>query len=303
MSSKLTIPISGLAGALACLVLWSLLESHSKASPETLTIVRDVVYAEYGQRQLKLDIYLPHESERRAALPGVLVVHGGGWETGTKEDVGFVAGRLASNGFVAVSIDYRLSSEAPFPAAVHDVKAAVRWMRAHGARYGIDPNLIGAVGGSAGAHLVAMLATSSGVEALEGDGGNTGVRSDVQAVVAMGGAYDLRVREGVTWEFTQAVTEFMGGPLDARADALNAASPVTHVSGDAAPILLLHSRTDPLAPFAQAVEMEQRYRHSRARAVLRPVDAPSIHAFWADPRYFPETGNLILEFFQRVLQG
>jgi pectinesterase len=90
-------------------------------------------------------------------------------------------------GVVAASIEYRTSDEAKFPAAVQDVKTAVRWMRAHAVEYGINPDAIGAIGGSAGAHLVAMLATSGGVTELEGVGGNPGTSSDVQAVVAMGG--------------------------------------------------------------------------------------------------------------------
>ena len=97
--------------------------------PTTVQIVRDIVYAEYGERRLKLDVYLPQESRQVGGAPGLLVVRGGSWRSGDKEDYGYIAGQLAKEGFVAASIEYRTSAEAKFPAAVHDVKAAVRWMR------------------------------------------------------------------------------------------------------------------------------------------------------------------------------
>src|SRR3982751_1332915 len=135
-------------------------------------IIHDVVYAEYGERRLKLDLYLPPGLDPASPVPGVIAVRGGGWREGDKEFFGYIAGNFAMEGFATASIQYRTADEAQFPAAVHDVKAAVRWMRAHAREYGIDPDAIGALGGSAGAHLVAMLATSGGVKGLEGNGGN-----------------------------------------------------------------------------------------------------------------------------------
>ncbi len=141
--------------------------------PPSVRVVRDIPYATYDTRELRLDLYLPPGSDDRRAMPGVIVVRGGGWRSGDKDAFAFIAGQLAKEGFVAASIEYRTSSEAKFPAAVHDVKAAVRWMRARAATYGIDPNAIGAIGGSAGGHLVALLATSGGVSELEGSAGRT----------------------------------------------------------------------------------------------------------------------------------
>jgi pectinesterase len=155
-------------------------------------VVHDLIYVGYGERQLKLDVYRPPKSLEAGAVPGIIVVRGGAFHQGDKVFFGYIAGALAMEGFVAASIEYRTSDEAKFPAAVQDLKAAVRWMRAHAADYGVNPDAIGAIGGSAGAHLVAMLATSGGVRELEGAGGNPGISSDVQAVVAMGGAYNLQ---------------------------------------------------------------------------------------------------------------
>jgi len=246
------------------------------------------VYAEYDHRRLKLDVYRPPESLQQGAVPGVLAVRGGKWQQGDKEFFSYIAGQLAMEGFVTASIEYRTADEAKFPAAVEDVKAAVRWMRTHAAEYGADPHAIGAIGGSAGAHLVAMLATTTSGE--------------VQAVVAMGGAYNLESRAGVGPEFISAVTEFIGAPLETHAEAVAAASPVRQVSSRSAPLLLLHSPTDPVAPFAQSVEMEQAYRRAGTPVVLKAIDAPGIHGFWGDPRYFPEALRQAVEFFRRHLK-
>ena len=249
-------------------------------------IARDLVYVEYGQRQLKLDVYRPPEGSQLGPVPGIVAVRGGGWREGDKEFFGYIAGQLAVQGFVAASIEYRTVDEAKFPAAVDDVKAAVRWMRSHAAEYGADPLAIGAIGGSAGAHLIAMLAASG----------------DLDAAVAMGGAYDLAsLLDGRNREVIRTVTDFIGAPIEAHAETLAAASPIRHVSSRSAPLLLLHSPTDPIAPLAQAVEMERAYRRVGATAVLKTIDAPDVHGFWGDPRYFPQALAEAVKFFHRYL--
>ena len=262
--------------------------------PATVRVTHDVVYAEYGQRRLTLDVYLPPQSGQRGPVPGIVVVRGGGWRSGDKEAFGFIAGQLAKEGFVAASIEYRTSAEAKFPAAVQDVKAAVRWIRAHAAEYGVDPSAIGALGGSAGAHLVALIGTSAGVKDLEGTGGSSGTSSQVQAVVAMACVCNLERKDA-------AVTDFIGAPLEAHADAIKAGSPITHVTSRSAPLLLLHSQTDPVVPFGQSVEIEGLYRRAGALVSLKSIEAPNTHAFWNETRYFPEVLRLAVDFFRANL--
>ncbi|MES2696204.1 MAG: SMP-30/gluconolactonase/LRE family protein [Verrucomicrobiota bacterium] len=149
----------------------------------------DVVYARYGERELKLDLYRP--KERGAPLPAIVNIHGGGWSKGDRGSQAQLAQALAARGFVTVTISYRLSGEAIFPAAIQDSKAAVRWLRANAATYGIDPAAIGATGLSAGGHLAALLATSGGLKELEGTGGNATQSSAIQACVAMGAQSDF----------------------------------------------------------------------------------------------------------------
>jgi acetyl esterase/lipase len=263
--------------------------------PPSVRVVRDIPYATYGTRELRLDLYLPPGSDDRRARPGVIVVRGGGWRSGDKDAFAFIAGQLAREGFSAASIEYRTSSEAKFPAAANDVKAAVRWMRAHATTYGIDPNAIGAIGGSAGGHLVALLATSGGVGELEGAGGNGTTSSRVQAAVAMACVCNL----GLSGD---AIAEFIGGPPATHAHAIKLGSPVTHVNGQSAPLLLLHSRTDPAVPFEQSVEIDSLYRRAGAPSVLKEIDAPQTHAFWNDARYFPEALSESVAFFRQHLE-
>jgi fermentation-respiration switch protein FrsA (DUF1100 family) len=139
-----------------------------------------------------------------------------------------------------------------------------------------------------------MLATSGGVSELEGSGGNGTTSSRVQAVVAMACVCNLELRD-------DAVKEFIGEPLDAHAAAIKVGSPVTHVNSQSAPLLLLHSRTDPVVPFGQSVEIDSLYRRVGASSMLKEIDAPRTHAFWNDARYFPETMSEAVGFFRSHL--
>ena len=263
--------------------------------PANLRIVRDLIYASYGERQLRLDLYLPPQKSNRP-IPGIVVVRGGGWRQGDKEAFAFIAGFLAKSGFAAVCIEYRASGEARFPAAVHDTKAAVRWLRANASRYGVDPQAIGAIGCSAGGHLVALLGTSHYEKELEGVGGNPGASSRVQAVVAMAPVTDL-----LTASSDRAVEAFIGQPLTEQAEKWKAASPVVYVNQESAPILLIHSRTDKAVPHEQSVKLQARYKEVGMHAELVTIaDAP--HAFWNSTRWFHENMEQTVAFFRRTLQ-
>ena len=162
----------------------------SKATLASLDAKLEVTYARYGDRTLEIDIYRPKGTW--GELPAIVCIHGGGWAKGNKTSHAKVAQALASRGYVAATISYRLSGESPFPAAIQDCKAAVRFLRANAKEYGIDSSNIGAIGLSAGGHLTALLATSSGVKELEGEGGNSNFSSAIQAAVPMGAPKYLR---------------------------------------------------------------------------------------------------------------
>jgi pectinesterase len=229
----------------------------------------------------------------------IVVVRGGGWHFGDKEGFAFIAGQLAAAGFATASVEYRPTEEARFPAAVHDVKAAVRWLRANAARFGLDANRIGAIGGSAGGQLVALVGTSASDPELEGDGGNAGVSSRLAAIVAMAPVTDFR-----HFVFQRGGTDgaaFLGPNLTPDDPRLVAASPVTHVTRHAPPLLLMHSRTDAVVPYQQSLEMKDRYD-----ALALPVELITLetapHAFWNYSRWFPEVLDQAVAFFRRTLR-
>lgn len=252
--------------------------------PDSVKVERDIVYARYGAREVMLDLYLP-KKPASGKIPCIVVIHGGGWRSGDKNRFAAQAAHLADKGFAAACIGYRLLPEVQFPAPIVDCKAAVRWVRANAAKHGIDPDRIGATGGSAGGHLTAMLATSAHVKELEGDGGNAGVSSRIQAAVAMATPADMsRFAERTGLE--PAMTKLI--------------SPVTHVSKDSAPILLLHGTQDKLVPMAQSELLLEKYQKATVPAELVKVE-DGIHAFWNNERWFGDTMERAVKFFEKHL--
>ena len=166
--------------ASACVILAMALalpcHAQSKATtvkppPQGVKVQRDITYATVDGKDLRLDLYMPEKTA--ATQPPLIVwIHGGAWRQGNKNNNGLLVW-AAAEGFAIASIQYRLSGEAKFPAQVHDAKGAIRWLRAHAHEYGYDARKIAVAGGSAGGHLAALVGTSGGVQALEGDvGGN-----------------------------------------------------------------------------------------------------------------------------------
>jgi acetyl esterase/lipase len=201
-----------------------------------------------------------------------LLIHGGGWRIGSKEGSA-LAVNLASKGFVAASANYRLSGEAPFPAAIEDVKCAVRYLRANAAKYGIDPKRIGVVGSSAGGHLALLVATAHESAGLEGSGGWDGVSSRVSAVVSWFGPADFSVGP-TAFERGKgpSIIAFLGGTPEQRPQNYKTASPVTWVSEDDPPLLMLHGSEDTTVPFDQSVRMEKAYRKAGLDVELVKVE-------------------------------
>ncbi len=210
------------------------------AIPDGVELIANVEYGKGGNRPRLLDLYKPKQVAK--VVPGLIFVHGGSWSGGSRKIYGYYCEKMAKLGYVAATVDYRLSGEAPFPAAIQDVKCAIRWLRANAARYGVDPGKIGLVGGSAGGHLVLLAAYANTDDPeLEGTGGNNGVSSRVQAVVDLYGPVLLKGRRSA------AVVKFMGGKSSDEAPELYAkASPILHLTKDAPPTLIIHGTVDEL---------------------------------------------------------
>ena len=172
-------------------VTWPANQAKSKPSvaiPEGVTPHLDLTYARYGTRKMLADIFVPPGN---GPHPAAVILHGGGWHSGDKMKFRAMGLELARRGYVTMAVAYRLSGEAKFPANIQDCHAAIRYLRAHASDYKVDPDKIGVVGGSAGAHLAGLLATTSNVSETHGDGGNPGVSSAVQAAVVMSGPMQI----------------------------------------------------------------------------------------------------------------
>jgi acetyl esterase/lipase len=232
----------------------------SAAAFAPLSVIRNLEFARYGDTALELDLYLPPHPDTPG--PCVIVIAGGGFKAVDRTRFRALAAYLALQGYTAACVDYRGAPKDPFPSSVEDTKAAVRWVRANASAYGIDPERIGAIGQSAGAHLAVMLAVTGDASTLEGAGGNPGVSSRIRSAVGLAGVYDFisRFRPGghqktAIEERKKANELWMGIPFSETSNRWRQASPINYVTADDAPVLFVHCKGDPTAPFEQSVQM------------------------------------------------
>jgi acetyl esterase/lipase len=219
--------------------------------PPKVTAENDLVYTKAGETELKLDMARPAEGD--GPFPAVLVIHGGGWRGGSKDQMRGALLDFARRGYVAVSPQYRFCPKDTFPAQVHDVKAAVRWVKAHAKDYKIDPDHLGAVGFSAGGHLSMMLGVTGPDDGLEGEAPGGSPSTKIQAVVNYFGPTDLGASDFP--EVTRRlIGDFLGAAPDANSEAAKA-SPLTYVTHDDAPTLTFQGTKDPLVPYSQATKL------------------------------------------------
>ena len=276
----------------------------------------DLAYATASPAE-KLDLIVPTSGGE--PFPVLVFVHGGGWEVGDKSSPVFAPflPMTIARGFAVASINYRLSGEATFPAQILDVKAAVRWIRANAARYGLDPDRIAAMGESAGGHLVAMLGTTGGVRAFDDPRlGNAGVSSSVQAVVDWYGPADLlsldRQLALVTsckgkWEphdsATSSESALFGAPIQSVAERVRQADPSTYLTPDRQlpPFLIQHGDADCVVPLQQSLDLAAAIRSAAGEGAVR-MDVVREFGHYTD---FDLAGQfpVALDFLERVLKG
>ena len=239
--------------------------------PEGTKVLKDLAYVLDGHERQKLDLYLPPAAGGR--WPLVVAIHGGAFRMGSKE--GEPAGAFVARGFAVAAINYRLSQHAIFPAQIEDAKAAVRWLRANASRYGYDPDRIASCGASAGGHLAAMLGTTGDVKAFD-VGGNLGFSSRVQAVVDFFGPTDFLQMDAHRLS-PQAMahdtpdspeSQLVGGPIRDHPDRVAGANPVTYVTRDDPPFLIVHGDADSLVPHHQSELLEAALRQAGVRVRL-----------------------------------
>ena len=217
--------------------------------PAGMKLVKDLPYIADGHDRNKLDLYLPEKAD--GPLPVVLYVHGGAWQTGNKESARVFLS-LVEHGYALAACNYRLSQDAKFPAQIEDCKAAVRWLRANAAKYHLDPDHIGAMGGSAGGHLAALLGTTAKTKATGGKRGNLDQPSGVQAVVDLFGPTDFLQMNGRHGGPDSPEAKLLGGPVSEHKDLAKQANPITYISSSTPPFLILHGVEDKTVPIGQS---------------------------------------------------
>jgi len=228
----------------------------------------DLQYADAGGQALKLDLYQPSKPH----APLLVWLHGGRWEVGSKEKMPLAG--LVERGYAIASLDFRPASRARFPGQVHDIKAAVRYLRARAPDYGYDATRIGILGESSGGHLAALVGTTNGRAELEGNlGEHLGVSSEVHAIVSYFGASDLLTILAQSTPYGLGIREpalkTLLGALPSDDEALaRLASPVFQVDGRDPPLLLLHGDQDPQMPINQSHELEGAYERAGLDAKL-----------------------------------
>lgn len=240
------------------------LATTSAHADDTPRVIADVEYARVGEQRLLLDAYLPRAGRGAAAGPPLVVwVHGGAWRSGSRKDMPL--GGLVRQGYAVASVDYRLSTAARFPAQVHDVKAAIRFLRAKQSDFGYDASRIAVAGNSAGGHLAALIGVTNGHAELEGAvGEHRNEKSDVQAIISLYGMSNLTTildqstPHGLSVRMP-ALQLLLGGQPNDVPDLARLASPVFHVDAADPPLLLIHGDQDPQAPINQSHELQGRY--------------------------------------------
>lgn len=266
--------------------------------PEGVKALRNLEYVPGGHERQKLDLYLP---ERGTKLPLIVWVHGGAWLGGSKD--GCPAIPMTRDGFAVASINYRLSQHAIFPAQIEDCKASIRWLRANATKYNFNAERIGVWGSSAGGHLVALLGTAGDVKEFD-SGENLNFSSRVQAVCDWFGPTDFtrmsKFESTMNHDAANSPeSKLIGGPIQENKEKVAKADPISYVTRDDPPFLIMHGDKDPLVPFNQSELLNDALKKTGVEVTFHPVKGGG-HGGpgWQNP----EIRELVRDFFKKHLK-
>lgn len=296
----------------ALLVLFSALFLQSTLSgqwnkgpvlPDGVVVDRDIVYESVGERELPLDLYRPADAGE--PLPLVIWIHGGGWRKGSKKGIGNCVG-LLKHGYALASVEYRLSGEAKFPAAIEDSKAAVSFLRFNAARYGLDPERFGAWGSSAGGHLVALLGVTNDVDDFNTHPITGKASPAVQAVCNWFGPTDFLRMNDVPGRIDHDAPDspeslFLGGPIQENRDLARKANPITYVSPTDPPMLIMHGDKDAAVIYNQSELLATALQKAGVPHQLHKV-VNGGHGFGGADENREALFQRVLNFFNRELK-
>ncbi len=263
------------------------------------------LHTDGGERPLRCDVYRPDDD---GVYPAVIMIHGGGWNSGNRGLQRPLAQRLAAAGFVAVPVEYRLIPEALYPAGLHDIKTAVRWARANAERYGIDPEHIAVWGCSAGAQLATLTGVTNGSARHEGSGEYGEYSSDVQGVVSIDGIATFltdsnlqSVDEHIAKRGSLPVNaQWLGGVYEEAPEHWEEASALNWITGRSAPVCFINSE---LPRYCEGRDvLRKRYAALGIATEAHRVGAP-FHPFWLFQPYAAGTLGAAIPFLTRTLKG
>jgi len=273
--------------------------------PDGVKADLNIVYAtlprtEYGNRDLHMDLFRP---EKPGIYPALVLVFGGGWRSGSKEAQVPLAQQIAAKGYVTAAIEYRLSPEALYPAAVYDIKAAIRYLRVNADKFKIDPDRIAISGSSVGGQLAALVGMTSDLKKFAGNEGNNDVSDKVQAIIDMDGILDFRTPEESTGDNIpgqhSAGAYWFGKTFKEAPELWIEASPIEYAGKNTPPILFINS--------------EQPRFHAGRDSVISVLNTfriytevhtipNSVHSFWQVHPWFEETEKYMVDFLDKVLK-
>lgn len=270
-------------------------------TPDNIKIKEGIKYCRIGGRELKLDIFYP-KKRGKDKFPAVLMIHGGGWRSGERSQNTPTAKMLASKGYVAISVEYRLSTEAKYPAAVHDLKTATRWIRSNASRYRINPSKIAAWGTSAGGQLAALLGTTNQDPDFEGNGEYLNYESTVQAVIDVDGTLAFihpESGEGDDRKSISAATHWFGYSKAERPELWHSAGPLNQVDRLSPPFLFINSSIPRM--HAGRDDMIKKLNEFNIYSEVKTIpDAP--HPFWLFHPWFEPSVDFSAKFLDRIFK-
>ncbi|WGL17672.1 alpha/beta hydrolase [Microbulbifer bruguierae] len=272
------------------------------AAAAELVVKRDVVYRQLGDRELHLDLFYPRPGAEQDLRPAVLLVHGGGWRSGNRTLQEPLATYLANRGFVAATVEYRLSLEARYPAGVQDVKAALGWLRDHAGEYGMDPRRVAIVGASSGAQMATLVGVTPGLDVFE-TAASAG-KDSVQAIVNLDGVVSFTTPMALKYENDprknpSAAGAWFGGRFEDVPALWREASPLEYAGAGSPPTLFINS-SRPRFHAGRDEYIERLAAAGIFSEVMTHDDSP--HPYWLFEPWFSPSAEKATEFLQRTLE-
>jgi acetyl esterase/lipase len=271
--------------------------------PGGVAVQEDIVYAKNEKRELHLDLFSPSK-KGNALYPGVILIHGGGWRSGNRQMEWPMAQYMAARGYVAATVEYRLSVETLYPAGIYDLKAAIRWMRANASNLSVDPEKIAVYGCSAGGELAAFLGTTGDMKKFEGNIGYPEYSDRVQAVVDVDGVVDFTTPAESAKDDDpkkpEAGKAWFGASFKEKPELWREASPIIYVDKNTSPILFVNSALERYhaGRDEMIVELNKLGVHSEVHTI---PDTP--HPFWLFHPWFDEASGIIVTFLDKTLKA